>query len=112
MAAKQVTAAQRKPQHLNPREKTMKRQGFGYALGALQEGRKVQRQGWNFKGMFLFLVPGSTCLVSRPPLLGIYPEGTSIDYQPHIDMKTAQNTVVPWVASQSDLLADDWQLAE
>lgn len=62
--------------------------------------------------MFLFLVPGSVFVVNRPPLLGIYPEGTTISYQPHIDMRTAQGSVVPWLASQSDMLADDWEIVE
>lgn len=84
------------------------RMNFGEALDQLRAGRRVVREGWNGKGMFLFLVPGSTFKVSRPPLLGIYPEGTTIQYQPHIDMKTAQGTVVPWLASQSDVLAEDW----
>ena len=83
---------------------------FGQAVEALKNGQKVERQGWNGKGMFLFLVLGSTFKVNRAPLLGIYPEGTEINYQPHIDMKTAQDTVVPWLASQSDVLAEDWQL--
>ena len=43
-----------------------------------------------------------------PSLLGIYPEGTEIDYCPHIDMKTADGKVVPWLASQTDVLAEDW----
>lgn len=81
---------------------------FGTALSILKEGGRVAREGWNGKGMFLFLVPGSHFIVNRPPLLGIYPEGTEIDYRSHIDMKTAQGDVVPWVASQSDLLSDDW----
>lgn len=83
---------------------------FGEALQQLKLGRKVARQGWNGKGMFLFLVPGSTFLVNRPPLLGIYPEGTSIDYLAHIDMKTATGPIVPWLASQTDVLAEDWDL--
>lgn len=81
---------------------------FGYAVELLKAGCKVARKGWNGKGMFLFLVPGSNFKVNRPPLLGIYPEGAEINYQPHIDMKTAQDTVVPWLASQSDVLAEDW----
>jgi hypothetical protein len=81
---------------------------FGQALVALKLGQKVARAGWNGKDMFLFLVPGSVFKVNRPPLMGIYPEGTEITYQPHIDMKTVQNTVVPWLASQSDVLAEDW----
>lgn len=71
----------------------------------------MQRTGWNGKGMFIFLVPGSIFIVNRPPLLGIYSEGTEITYQPHIDMKTADDKVVPWFASQTDLLAEDWQTA-
>lgn len=84
------------------------RMDFGTALAALKEGDKVARIGWNGKGMFLYLVPGSTFPVNRKPLLGIYPEGKVIDYRAHIDMKTADGSCVPWVASQTDLLADDW----
>lgn len=83
---------------------------FSWALTFLKEGKKVARTGWNGKGMFLFLVQGSTFTVNRPPLLGIYPEGTVIDYRSHVDMKTADGQVVPWVASQSDLLSDDWEI--
>jgi hypothetical protein len=81
---------------------------FGVALMRLKQGYKIFREGWNGKGMFLFLVPGSTFHVNRAPLLGIYPEGTQINYRSHIDMKAADGTVVPWVASQTDILADDW----
>lgn len=81
---------------------------FGEAVRHLKHGGKVAREGWNGKGMFLFLVPGSRFTVNRAPLLGIYPEGTEIDYHAHIDMKTAQGYVVPWLASQADVLAEDW----
>lgn len=84
---------------------------FGEALIALKAGMKVARKNWNGKNMFLFIVPGSTFNVNRAPLLGIYPEGTLIDYRPHIDMKTANGEIVPWVASQSDLLENDWLIA-
>ena len=84
---------------------------FGSALNALKAGMKVCRAGWNGRGMFLFLVPGSSFLVNRPPLLGIYPEGHPIDYCPHIDMKTADGKIVPWLASQTDVLAEDWEVA-
>jgi hypothetical protein len=83
---------------------------FGQALKVLRLGGKVQRQGWNGKDMFLFLVPGSTFTVNRAPLLGIYPAGTVIDYCPHIDMRTADGKIVPWLASQTDVLANDWSL--
>ncbi len=83
---------------------------FGSALAYIKHGEKVARKGWNGKGMFIFLVPGSSFIVNRPPLLGIYPEGTMIQYHSHIDMKTAQGDIVPWIASQSDLLAEDWEV--
>ena len=85
---------------------------FGSALQALKNGQKVAREGWNGKGMFLFLVPGSVFKVNRAPLLGIYPEGTEINYRPHIDMKTVDGEIVPWVASQTDMLAKDWVVVE
>jgi hypothetical protein len=85
---------------------------FGWALKQLRNGSKLRRAGWNGKGMFIFLVQGSTFSVNRPPLLGIYPEGTRVDYHPHIDMKTAQGYVVPWLASQPDMLAIDWEIAD
>lgn len=85
---------------------------FSQALEAIKAGKRVARKGWTGLGMFLFLVPGSTFKVNRPPLLGIYPEGTEIRYHGHIDMKTAQGYVVPWLASQADLLTDDWRIVE
>jgi hypothetical protein len=86
--------------------------GFPAALIALKRGRRVAREGWNGKGMFVFLVPGSRFIVNRPPLLGIYPEGTEIQYHAHIDMKTATGEVVPWLCSQTDMLANDWIILE
>lgn len=85
---------------------------FEHALPFIKTGARAFRAGWNGKGMFIFLVPGSHFKVNRPPLLGIYPEGTEIDYHGHIDMKTADGQIVPWVASQTDLLADDWQVEQ
>ena len=102
-------------QGLTTRQVDNLRQGigtFGAAIEALKEGKKVARDGWNGKGMFLFLVPGSTFKVNRPPLLGIYEEGTEINYCSHIDMKTADEKVVPWLASQTDVLAKDWCIVD
>ena len=84
---------------------------FGDALERIKAGHCVSRAGWNGKGMFVFLVPGSTFKANRAPLLGIYPEGTEIRYHAHIDMKTADGMVVPWLASQTDVLAEDWDIA-
>tara|TARA_Y100000034_G_scaffold136836_1_gene216220 strand:- start:7998 stop:8276 length:279 start_codon:yes stop_codon:yes gene_type:complete len=85
---------------------------FSSALHGLKTGHKMAREGWNGKGMFIFLVPGSVFKVNRPPLLGIYPEGTEINYHGHIDMKTADNVVVPWLCSQTDMLAEDWEIVD
>lgn len=81
---------------------------FGKALTALKDGKRVAREGWNGKGMFLFLVAGSNFVVNREPLLSIMGEGTMVTYRPHIDMKDAEGKVVPWLASQTDMLAEDW----
>jgi len=84
---------------------------FSKALEYIKEGVSMARKGWNGKGMFVFLVNGSTFNVNRPPLLGIYEEGTEINYHAHIDMRTADGQIVPWICSQSDMLADDWVVA-
>ena len=83
---------------------------FSVALDHIKNGCKVARAGWNGKGMFIFLVPGSQFKVSRPTLLGIYPEGTDINYHAHIDMRTANGQIVPWLCSQTDMLANDWEM--
>ena len=83
---------------------------FGFALKELKKGNRVLRSGWNGKNMFLFLVPGSSFMVNREPLLSIMGEGSTATYRPHIDMKDAQGEIVPWSASQTDILSDDWEV--
>lgn len=83
---------------------------FGEALERLKAGEKVARRGWNGKGMFLFLITASTIKVSKTPLNTIYPDGTEVEHLPFIDMKTADNKIVPWLASQTDVLAEDWDV--
>lgn len=81
---------------------------FGQALALLKDGKRVARTGWNGRGMFLYLVPGSRFEVNREPLQSIFGAGHDMTYRPHIDMFTADGECVPWIASQTDLLADDW----
>lgn len=83
---------------------------FSRALEALKCGAKVARHGWNGRNMFLFMVPGSQFAVNRPPLMGIYEEGTIINYNGHIDIRKADGSIEPWLASQSDMLEDDWYI--
>lgn len=85
---------------------------FSQALEFVKRGAKAVRSGWNGKGMFIFLVQGSQFKVNRKPLLGIYPEGTEISYHAHIDMRTADGQIVPWLCSQSDMLANDWAIID
>lgn len=46
-----------------------------------------------------------------PALLGIFSEGTEINYHAHVDMRTANGEIVPWLCSQTDMLAEDWVIA-
>lgn len=66
---------------------------FGDALDALKAGSRVQRSGWNGKGMWLALQ---------------IPDANSKMQRPYIYMSDAQGLLVPWLASQTDVLADDW----
>lgn len=82
--------------------------GFGVVLEALENGYRAAREGWNGKGMFIYLVPGSEFEANRAPLLGIFEQGTPITFRAHLDMFTADGQVVVWTISQSDALAKDW----
>jgi hypothetical protein len=83
---------------------------FSVALERLKNGERVARAGWNGKKMFIFLVQGSQFAVNRPPLNQFYQEGTIVNYHSHVDMKTADDTIVPWLCSQTDMLAEDWEI--
>ena len=88
---------------------------FGAALTALKSGARVTRAGWNGHGMFVVHQPGYpdgiAINANTAQATGI-PEGTVRKFRPYLMMLTAQGDFVPWVASQSDLLADDWQTVE
>tara|TARA_R110002020_G_scaffold71288_1_gene184310 strand:+ start:85 stop:351 length:267 start_codon:yes stop_codon:yes gene_type:complete len=85
---------------------------FGQAIEELKSGSKVARSGWNGRGMWLILVPGSKGI--RPTQNTPYSNAgitDKVDIEPHIDMLTAQGNMQPgWLASQTDMLADDWQV--
>ncbi len=81
---------------------------FSTALVYLKRGKKMTRKGWNGKDMFIFFVEGSRFEVDRAPLLGVYSEGTKINYHAHVDMRTADGMIVPWLCTQTDMLALDW----
>lgn len=88
---------------------------FSWALAALKNGEKICRSGWNGKGMWLVYQKGYPRGIpinaNTAEATGL-PEGTLCMFRPYILMYTAQGDFVPWLASQSDLLADDWEIAE
>ncbi len=87
---------------------------FGEALDALKQGQKVTRAGWNGKDMFVVHQKGypDGIAINRntAEATGI-PEGTVCNFRPYLMMKTVDDEFVPWVASQTDLLAEDWAVA-
>ena len=85
---------------------------FSDALKRIKLGERLFRKGWNGQNQFIFMVPGSTFEVNRKPLLGIYPRGKQINYLPHIDIVTVNGSVVPWLASQGDIFAEDWAVRQ
>lgn len=93
---------------------------FGQALEALKDGQRVARSGWNGKGMWLALTPGSTVDTSKVPVRGAlasyvaqHEAPVNVTIGAHIDMKAADGTlVIGWLASQTDMLANDWQIVE
>ena len=70
---------------------------FGGAVEALKEGLAVELDGWNGKGMYLELQ---------------VPDEDSKMTLPYIYMSTVQGDLVPWLASQTDILANDWHVVE
>ena len=86
---------------------------FGEALEALKQGKKVAREGWNGKGMWLILVPG-TVDINFGDGSAYYRAGLKRGtINRHIDMRTATGEMQPgWLASQTDMLAEDWVIVE
>ena len=90
---------------------------FGQAIEALKEGKKVTRKGWNGKGMFLWLKPAAKVKAEwcKDPLLKELADanGGEIDALGTICMFTADKKILSgWLASQTDMLSEDWQLVE
>ncbi len=82
---------------------------FGLAIEAMKKGFKVCRTGWNGKGMWLTLIHFASWHVN-PEVNGT--GAHSLNALPWIGMKTVDDGFVPWFASQTDMLADDWMIVE
>ena len=77
---------------------------FGDALSLLKRGAKVARNGWNGKGMWLELqVPDANSKMTLPYVFLCYPTDR---------ISATPGARVPWLASQSDMLAEDWGVVE
>ncbi len=72
-------------------------ESIGWAIKQLWNGSKVRRMGWNGKGMWLGLQ---------------VPDAHSKMTLPYIFMSTVTGDLVPWLASQTDILAVDWELVD
>lgn len=93
---------------------------FGEAIRAMKAGGKVARAGWNGKNMWIALTPGSQFPADMAKAGHaarhrademIVKTGLSITLLPHIDMRSADGSmVVGWLASQTDMLAEDWMI--
>lgn len=82
---------------------------FGVAIEALKMGHKVQRSGWNGKDMYLVILdPARDNLITLS--VSCIEAKRELALQPFIVMKTVDNTYVPWLASQTDMLSDDWRI--
>lgn len=84
---------------------------FGSALSFLHEGDKMTRKGWNGPGQWVVLqdgYPDGIAINANTAAATGIPEGTVCRFRPYLMFRTAQGDFVPWVASQTDLLADDW----
>lgn len=90
---------------------------FGQAIESLKAGQKVARKGWNGKGMWLVLVPGTPVVHPKPDT----PYGKAgiaeCEILPHIDMWTTnaqgRRAMLPgWLASQTDMLSEDWEIVK
>jgi hypothetical protein len=81
--------------------------GIGWAVKQLRDGKRVQREGWNGKGMWLaYVSKGWDAEIVGGDLLEDW-----LGNLPFVAMFTADKYLVPWLCSQTDLLATDWQLA-
>ena len=82
---------------------------FGRALAALKDGRRVKRRGWNGKDQWVFLIKGT----SLQSVLG-YGFGEYLNELTIVDVlaiKTTSNHIqIGWLASQSDMLCEDWEI--
>lgn len=107
---------------------------FGSAIKALKAGYAVAREGWNGKGMFVFMRPHDNIDIQMIPKIKSLPQGVKdylvnqfakgethfvsgnpieVHFTEYLCMKDALGNIVNgWLASQTDMLAEDWTVVE
>lgn len=89
----------------------MERRDFAWLFEqVVYTGKRVRHPDWP-KGQYVYLVPGSQFMVNRPPLLGILPEGTNVEYMNHIDICYGDGTFGVWTPTQLDLFRTGYDIA-
>lgn len=88
---------------------------FGLAIEAAKRGHKITRRGWNGKGMWVVYrtgyPEGIPCNKNTAEAVGI-PEGTLFKVRPYLQMRCADGSFQMWLASQSDILEEDWEIVQ
>lgn len=88
---------------------------FSAALQLVKAGAKIARTGWNGKNMYIFYqrgYPEGIPINKNTAEATGLPEGRVCRFRPYLMMCTADGSFVPWFASQSDLLEDDWVVVD
>ena len=83
---------------------------FGEALHLLKEGKKLAREGWNGKGMFIVFVPSKVINLNEKfkELFG----KDKVEFNQHFVIKNVDGSVSTWVPSVNDCLAEDWYVTD
>ena len=80
---------------------------FGMAIGCLKDGRRMARRGWNGKGMWIELqIPDEHSKMTRPYIYHVAPKGSTN----HYGENPKEFERVPWLPSNTDILAEDWMI--
>jgi hypothetical protein len=94
-------------------EQAMGRPDFGWALEQLKKGKKAARRGWNGKDMYIYLQKGSIIADENIRNQNMKTGQAEVEILPHIDMKTADGKFLcGWLASQTDMLSEDWEIVK
>jgi hypothetical protein len=87
----------------------MNKLNFGQAIESLKQGKRVAREGWNGKGMYVLLqTPDENSKMNRPYIYMECPNGSTKQFG---ETKNEFDRV-PWLASQTDMLSEDWMIVD